>query len=141
MARQGSTSSIELQLAFRNQAAIIARMYAVYPDVVAAAKVAVRESAERIRDRTKDTVRVDTHFMQEHTEAFISAEGLTFEVGWREAEFDAAGLPFYPIYQEFGTVHMSANPALSNAYAEEKPRFQAEVSRLAREAIARRGGA
>jgi HK97 gp10 family phage protein len=138
MPRQGSASGVELQLSYRNIAATIARVYAIYPETIAGAKEAVQTSAETIRDRTKATVHVDTHFMQEHCEAWISNEGLTFETGWRESDFDAAGLPFYPIFQEFGTIHMAANPALSTAYAEEKPHFQAEVSRLVREAIERR---
>jgi HK97 gp10 family phage protein len=140
MARQGSTNGVELQLSYRNIAATIARVYSVYPETLAGARQAVAEAGERIRDRTKATVRVDTHFMQEHVESFIPPEGLTVEVGWRESDFTAADLPFYPIFQEFGTIYVPANPALSNAYAEEKPRLQAEVSRLVREAIERRRG-
>jgi HK97 gp10 family phage protein len=140
MARQGSTNGVELQLSYRNIAATIARVYSIYPETKAGARQAVAESGARIQERTKATVRVDTHFMQEHVEVFIPPEGLTVEVGWREADFTAAGLPFYPIFQEFGTVKMSANPALYNAYVEEKPHLQAEVSRLVRDAIERRRG-
>lgn len=140
MARQGSTSSgVKLQLSFKNIGATVARIHSVYDDdVLPAARAAVAKASGRVKAITQATVPIDTAFMHDHVEEVISEDGLSFEVGWRESAFAAAGHPFYPVFVEFGTVKMQARPSLGPAYAEVKPQFQSDVSTLVRQAIARR---
>lgn len=80
----------------------------------------------------------DTGFMQEHLRLRYSEGGFAFEVGWDEADFLAAGLPFYPIYQEFGTVKMAAQPSLFPAWQRERPRYERNIQRAVQRAMTRR---
>lgn len=51
-----------------------------------------------------------------------------FDVGFDDQALIASGLPaMTPIWHEFGTVHMQANPAVGDSYAAEKPRYEHDM--------------
>jgi HK97 gp10 family phage protein len=101
----------------------------------------VGESAARLHQRTVDLAPKRSGYMAEHVRTDFSRSGLSFETGWDASDFlgtiDEHGRerPFYPLYVEFGTRHMAAQPSLSIAYAEEEPLFKAELSEALRRAL------
>ena len=82
---------------------------------------------------------VDTTFMQQHVKTWYSEDKLVFEVGWDVMDFVSAGKPFYPFFQEFGTVNHPAQPSLRPAFADQSPLFSADVRRAAEDEWRRLG--
>ncbi|HEU4588142.1 MAG TPA: hypothetical protein VFS11_05825 [Gemmatimonadales bacterium] len=105
----------------------------------AAVRDVVQDAAGREFQRASDLCPKDTHFMVEHLRLRFTRGRFGYELGWDEADFEAAGLAFYPVYQEFGTSKMAAQPCLFPARNEIRPLFQANLSRVLRQAIQRRG--
>ena len=99
------------------------------------------EAAARIHQRTVDLCPKKSGFMSENVRTDFSDSGLSFETGWDARDFlgtvDEQGNPrsFYPFFVELGTRHMAAQPSLSIAYAEELPRYRAELSEALRRAL------
>lgn len=82
-----------------------------------AVTLAVRKAEAAIERRAKEKSRVDTGAMRggwEHRPAGIS-EGIVFN------------LVSYTIYNEYGTVNMSAQPMLRPAVEETRPEFEANI--------------
>lgn len=71
---------------------------------------------------------VDTRRMQNAITPELSENGLTFRVFVDPKPFAAAGLAYYPLFVHEGTRLMDARPFLLEAFLEERPRYQAEVS-------------
>lgn len=73
----------------------------------------------------------DTGFMSSRvTYTPEGNEGLAWTVGWHRKDFDAAELPFYPPYLEFGTVFSPAQPSLGPAGREMFPLLQQDAVAL-----------
>lgn len=94
-------------------------------------KPMIREARRLVKDQgqfTKELVQffspVDTTFMQQHVGVWYTRDGLAFSVGWDAAEFIAAGLEFYPPFQEYGTSKMHAQPSLGPGYREGAKSFE-----------------
>ena len=89
------------------------------------ARKLVSDYAEYVRDLTFQLSPVDTGFMREHVKGESSESGqvFSFETGWHAEDFRTEGLPFYPPFQEFGTVNMSPQPSLTPAWLELRPSF------------------
>lgn len=108
-----------------------------------AIKVSVADAADRITQRTIDLCPKDTFYMSEHVRTTFSESGYVFTVGWDARDFigttDEKGhlRAFYPFFVEFGTRHMRAQPSLSIAYAEEKPRFARGLAAAMKNAYSR----
>lgn len=77
---------------------------------------AVRRAGEKFLEIVHQTVAYDTGFMHDHVRVEYTPKGYSFEGGWIQNDFDAAGLPFYPPFVEFGTSRMAAQPSILPAY-------------------------
>lgn len=126
-------------LSFRNQQALVANLQGADRILATEIRVIVRNAGELCREFTQALVPIDTSFMHDHVKTLYSDDGRVFETGWDEADFAAAGLAFYPIYVEFGTSKMQAQPSLYPAYQEVKPIFLADIQDAIRASIERRG--
>ena len=128
-------------LSTRNKAGVIANLYAADARVQSAVKRTVRDTGFAEYQIAYALCPVDTGFMQENlTLEFLPSE-LGYELGWRENDFISMGLPFYPIYQEFGTVKMPAQPSLFPARDTVRPEFERKLRQNIRTAIRRRRSA
>ncbi|WP_327376200.1 HK97 gp10 family phage protein [Streptomyces sp. NBC_01216] len=84
------------------------------PQIEAAVKRAVKESAEAVRDETRRGVRVDTGNLRDKVDITYKDEGLSAEVGWSDRS------DWYAAVQEHGTRRMPANPVLGPALERER---------------------
>lgn len=78
----------------------------------------IRTTAERIQNGARRRARVLTGEMRDSIKAQIEKNGLSATVGPTRPD----GWKFH--FHEFGTVKMSAQPMLTPAYEEEKPKFE-----------------
>lgn len=99
----------------------------------------VAKYAERQFRLTRELAPVDTGFLRSHIRKRISDDGLAYEVGVREDDFDDAGKPFYPVYLEFGTRFMAARPFIFPARDKVYPEFKRALRSELSAAIRRRG--
>ncbi len=106
---------------------------------------AVGEAASKIAQRTIDLCPKRTFFMSQNVRTDFSLHGYAFTVGWWATDFlgsvDNAGRQrsFYPLFVEFGTRHMVAQPSLTIAYQEEEPRFKRSLEIAMKNAYDRTG--
>lgn len=127
----------------RNADALKANLGRLLKSAKKAVRLSVSEAADRITARTIDLCPKDTFYMSEHVRTTFSKAGFTFTVGWDALDFigttdDKGQLrSFYPFFVEFGTRHMRAQPSLSIAYVEERPRYQAALAAAMKNAYAR----
>jgi HK97 gp10 family phage protein len=131
-------AGVQMDLSFKNTSAVIANLYAFDADVQVAVINLVRRAGEFCRELTFYFSPVDTTFMRNHIRVTFGPKGYSFEVGWLEDDFLSAGLAFYPLYQEFGTRFMHAQPSLTPAYEETREWFLPELTAEIRRAAARR---
>lgn len=128
---------MKLNLSFRNMGAVVANFRAADAVLQTEVRVAVTDAGEFCRELAYFLSPVDTGFMREHLKTLYSDDGLVFETGWLEEDFLVAGLAFYPIYVEFGTRYMAAQPSLSPAYQDTKVDFKRRISAAVRASFAR----
>lgn len=69
----------------------------------------------------------DTTFMVSHLRLAFVRDGLAYELGFREEDFTAAGLAFYPVYVIFGTRYMPARDFLFPANRDAQREFRGEL--------------
>jgi HK97 gp10 family phage protein len=139
MAVGGSTNAVSMDLSFRNVAGVVANLYAKDKAIQAAVRRLTRNAGELCKTLTQQACPVDTWFMHDHVHTTYSRKGMTFETGWREEDFTAAGLAFYPIYVEFGTRFMAPQPSLYPAYKEVQKMYLEDLRDVVQSAIARQG--
>lgn len=130
-------ASALLDLSFRDTKAAIANIYAADAAVQEAVVRLNREAGEYARELTQFFSPVDTGFMRDHVRVIFGPKGYSFEVGWLEEDFINAGLAFYPIFQEYGTRNMPAQPSLTPAYREVESWYIPAMSEEIRAAIER----
>lgn len=130
-----------LQLSFRNTAAVIANIYATDDALQEAVVAMVHEAGQYCKDLAYFYSPVDTGFMREHLRVIYGPKGYSFEVGWLQEDFLSAGLAFYPVFQEFGTRFMSAQPSLTPAYQDTTVWFLPALSAELNAAVERRRAA
>jgi hypothetical protein len=119
----------DLTFGVRDDRAVIRNVYAADRIAVEAMRATTRRSGNRAYKAAQRYCPVDTRFMKEHMRLEFSDDDLIWELGWNEFEFEAAGLPFYPPYQEYGTDRHPAQPSVTPAHFEEEPRYQRELGR------------
>lgn len=98
-------------------------------EILAAARKAVKESAEDVQRETLLNVRKDTGNLQRWLKVRYRKEGLHAEVGW----FNKAA--YYAWFHEFGTKTIKANPALGPAIEAERHRIGDRISDEVRRAL------
>jgi HK97 gp10 family phage protein len=118
--------------------ALVANFYAADRDVKAAAQALVERSGDAMIEIAQTISPVDTGFMRDHIRKRVTEQGMAVSIGWESADFEEAGLQFYPPYVELGTMRMTAQPTIWPAYDEVAPQFEQELSDLCSAAIERR---
>lgn len=125
---------MRMQLSIRNVSAVIANLKAADVRIQRAVQKRVRRVGEDVHAVAYSLCPVDTGFMQDHLALEFTPKGFGFSVGWKEEEFSAAGLPFYPPYVVFGTDKQAPQDPLTPAYNQHIPPFQASLGAIIREA-------
>lgn len=128
-----------ITLSTRNTKGVIANILSADKRAQRAVRRVVREAGLQEYEIAYALCPVDTGFMQDSLRLEFQPEGLGYELGWREEDFTGAGLPFYPVYVEFGTSKMAAQPSLFPARDAVRPVFERSLSRELRAAYRRRG--
>lgn len=128
----------DLTFGVRDDRALIRNIYAADRIAVEAIRATTRRSGTRAYKAAQRYCPVDTRFMKDNMRLEFSDDDLIWELGWDEGDFEAAGLPFYPPYQEYGTSRNVAQPSVTPAHFEEEPRYQRELARDIEAALARR---
>lgn len=122
-------ASSRMTMSTRNTKAVIANLRQYGENAKGRAKVVVEQSAERVYQTAQSLCPVDTGFMKSQMRKELTPAGFGYQVGFREEDFPG---PFYPIYTEFGTRFMSAQPCIFPAAEVERPRFRAELKEALR---------
>jgi HK97 gp10 family phage protein len=122
----------------RNARALAANFAAADQRVQKSARQIVARYAEKQFRLTRELAPVDTGFLRAHIRKRISDDGLAYEVGVREDDFEGAGKPFYPLYLEFGTRFMAARPFVFPARDAIAPEFRRALRAELSKAIRRR---
>lgn len=91
-------------------------------EILAAAREAVRESAEDVQRETLLNVRKDTGQLQRDLKIRYRKSGLLAQIGW----FDRRS--FYAWFHEFGTSSIPARPALGPAIEAERQHIGKRVA-------------
>lgn len=123
----------------RGRSALAANFQAADTRAQRAVRGVVARYAERQFRLTRELAPVDTGFLRSHIRKRISDDGLAYEVGVREEDFEGAGKPFYPVYLEFGTRFMAARPFIFPARDAVAPEFRRALRAELSKAIRRRG--
>jgi HK97 gp10 family phage protein len=129
---------MRMTMSTRNVKGVVANLFAADAEAQRAIRVTVDKYGHETHDLAVALCPFDTGFMQEHLHLRFTENGVGYEVGWEEQDFTDAGLPFYPVYQEFGTVKMAAQPSLFPANAYVRPRFTRALKANVRAAVTRR---
>jgi HK97 gp10 family phage protein len=127
-----------MTLGTRNIRALAANFAAADARTQQTARKIVAKYAEKQFRLTRELAPVDTGFLRAHIRKRVSDDGLAYEVGVREDDFEDAGKPFYPVYLEFGTRFMSARPFIFPARDATVPEFRRALGTELRAAIRRR---
>lgn len=127
---------IEFELGVRNSAALASNFFQVDRELTSALRGAVNRGSALLVEVVKALVPVDTGFMQRNVKRWRSPSGLVYEVGWKAEDFINAGHAFYPVFVEYGTRFMPAQPSLGPAAEYAMPIIQEEISDIFRVAIA-----
>lgn len=101
-----------LTLRVRNAAAVVANLRAFDRRYQREVRAAVRVAGHYARTRVQAYAPVRTGFMRRGVRTTFSDDALSYTVGWDAADFTKAGKPFYPPYQEYGTVTIAPRPSL-----------------------------
>lgn len=108
--------------------ALRARLDELAPDIIAAAKKALKDSAEAVKDETRRNVRVDSGNLRDSVDIKFEDDGQAAEIGWRDQDDRYASL------HEHGTRRIPAKPALGPALEGERTklpdRIKTEVRRV-----------
>lgn len=87
-------------------------------------------------ETTSELSPYDTGFMSSHVTYTPLDKGWhDFEVGWYDKDFRMAGLEFYPVYQEFGTIHHPAQPSLGPAWRALSPHLKEDAAAMLRRSM------
>lgn len=119
---------------------VVANLYAIDRAVQTEMRDLSVRYAAHAKDFARQIVPYDTGFMHDHIRTDLSEDRLRWSVGWSRRDFDAEGLPFYPVFQEYGTIFMAPQPTLGPTMAVLGPEHQRDVSEILRAAIERRRG-
>lgn len=110
-------------------AGLRARLMALAPEITAAARKAVKESAEAVRDEARQGVRVDTGNLRDTVDITYAEGGLSAEVGWRNRK------DWYASLHEHGTRRIPAKPTLGPATEAERTKLPDRIADEVRKAL------
>ncbi len=139
---------MRMQLSIRNVSAVIANIKPRGVRIQRAVTKRTRRAGEDVHAVAYSLCPVDTGFMQDHLVLEFTPKGLGFEIGWKEEDFFAAGLDFYPPYVVFGVEPgtdvngrsypgQAAQDPLTPAYNQHVPGFVSDLAAILRREAAR----
>lgn len=144
--------ALRMSVGTRGLSALAANFHAADARAQRAAREVVVTYAEKQFRLTRSLAPVDTGFLRAHIRRRISDDGLAYEIGLRDEDFEDAGklsqitLPDgevvdvnYGLFVEFGTRFMKAQPFLFPARDKIKPEFKRALRGELSAAIRRRG--
>lgn len=108
---------------------LIQQLEALVPELEAAAKRAVKESAEAVQAQTRQNVRVDTGNLRDQVDIEYKDNGLTAIVGWKNRH------DWYASIHEHGTSRIPAQPSLGPALEAERAKFEERLRQEIRRAL------
>lgn len=127
----------DLKLEVRNVSAVVANLYSYDELAQKGFRRAVKRAGKFNRDLARSNVAVRTGRTRNAIKTTYS-EG---ELAWRTfvdpAPFAADGEEYYPIFLEFGTEHMEADPFFFSAFIETEAILKADVADEMRKALNR----
>jgi hypothetical protein len=101
--------------------------------IVDRTRAVASRTAARVADGIRSRVRYKTGVHLRHNVVIQEdAAGRRFLVGFRDITADdATGRnPMIPVWHEFGTRKLAANPAVGNSYEAERPHYEAEMRQV-----------
>lgn len=122
-----------------NLRGLVANLFAADARAQKAVRSTVATYGNKQYRLSRELAPVDTGFLRASIRLRFSDDGLAYEVGVREKDYTDAGLPFYALYQEFGTRFMAAQPFIFPARDQIAPEFKRALGANVRGAIRRRG--
>lgn len=126
-----------LTFAFRNKSAIRLILGRKDQELKAGVRQEVKKSGVRLLSMSKATSPVDTGFMRDHIRLTFTPAGFGYDVGWKQSDFRAAGLAWYPPFVIYGTRRMPARPFIEIAWNRERPTFTEAVKAVIRRVMGR----
>lgn len=114
---------------------IVANFYSAKTNIRQEIRVLTALSAAETVRLTRAFCPVDTGLMRSSVKAELVPSGLQFSVFFDPSVFQAAGKVYYPLFVEFGTRFMSAQPSLRPAFAIVGPAYSKGVSDAAKRGI------
>lgn len=118
---------MRLTLSTGNLSGIAARFQAGEKAVTRNVRRVVRKTGEAAYSTAYADAPKDTTFMANALRLDFTKDGLAYELGFKESDFERAGLPFYPVYVIFGTRFMPARDFLFPANKEARREFRADL--------------
>lgn len=125
--------SVEQQLpAFRQQVAAIANA------MEQRARHVAHMTAQRVGAGIRARVRFATgQHLRNNVTVVEDTGGRQFAVGFRDATAGASGHPMMPVWHEFGTEKMAANPAVGDSVAAERSAYETQMRAALSDALQR----
>jgi HK97 gp10 family phage protein len=117
-------NAIRVDLGFRRINATVANFSRASAEAAPRLAATARRGAEAVEERARAICPVRTGRMQRLIRSVFTESGLIFETGWFAEDFFAEREPFYPIYVEWGTRFMAAQPTIGPAFASVTPLYQ-----------------
>ncbi len=117
-----------MTMSTRNTQGVVANLRQYGQAARVRVQAVVVESLERTFTVAQSLCPRDTGFMADAMRAELTRKGFGYQVGFEERDFTAAGKPFYPIFTEFGTTKMAAQPCIFPANEAEHPRFRRRLA-------------
>lgn len=130
---------MRLTLAVHGTTGLIANIHAANQMVQREVRKEVRRYGTNTKVDARLRARVDTGKMRDAIEDRYSDAGLVADVGWHQEEFMAEGDDFYPVFHEFGTSRLAAQPMIRPAHAKHAPILQRNIGDVLRKAVAEIG--
>ena len=120
----------------RGISGMVANIHSVNADVQREVRAAMQREGRTLQADTRDAAPKRTGFLAAHTKLEFSPEGLTYQVGYDEADWEANGMYpyFYPAI--LGSSTQSPNNFLFNTYETHR----ASVTRAVGDAVRKATG-
>jgi HK97 gp10 family phage protein len=121
-----------MRLEVKGLTGLIANVRATQPRVQREILNEVRRYATNTKVDAQLRARVKTGKMRDGIRDTYSEQGRVARVGWEAGEFTTAGQAFYPVFHEFGTSRMSAEPMIRPAHARHAPVLERNIGEIMR---------
>lgn len=96
-------------------------------------------TAQRVFAGIRARVRFDTgKHLRDNVQMVEDSAGKQFIVGFRDATQGASGHPMVPVWHEFGTEKLAANPAVGDSVAAERKAYEAQMKAVVTREVAPR---